>query len=173
MRTLSCLVALAAVAFPGRGEEKVDTAKAEEQARVIGKALLDADWTKVADLTHPRIIELAGGKDKTIERIETGMKQIKAQGYSLTGYKVGTAQAPLASGKTVYVVVPTSLEIAGPGSRIVTDSYLLGVSDDGGKTWAFADGAGLSDPAKRKTIFPDLPKDLKLPDRKPPVVTKD
>ena len=172
MRTLSCLVALAVLA-PAWAEEKIDTARVEERARALGKAFLDADWAKVADATHPRVIELAGGRDKMIEVVETGMKQIKAQGFSFTAYKVGTAQAPVAGGKTTYVVVPTSLEIAGPGSRIVTDSYLLGVSGDGGKTWAFADGAGLSDPAKRKAVFPDLPEGLKLPDRKPPKVTKD
>ena len=173
MRTRLPLVTAALLIGPAWADDKIDSAKVEEQARAVGKAFLAADWAKVVDATHPRVIELAGGKDKMIELVAAGMKKISAQGFTFKEYKVGTAQAPVAGGKTVYVVVPTSLEIAGPGAKIVTDSYLLAISDDGGKTWAFADGAGLSDPAKQKTVFPDLPQELKLPDRKPPVVTKD
>ena len=173
MRILICVLTFSFLAIPARADEKIDSAKVEEQAKAVGKAFLDSDWSKVADLTYPKVVEMMGGKEKMVAEVEKGMKRIKDQGFSFKKYTVGTAQAPVADGKTVYMVVPTSLEIAGPATKIVTDSYLLAVSPDSGKTWTFADGAGLADPEKRKVVFPSLPAGLKLPAKKDPVVTKE
>lgn len=173
MRILGSLLALAFLAVPILADEKIDTAKVEEQARTLGKAFLASDWSKLSDMTYPKVIEMMGGKEKMIGVIEEGMKRLAVQGFSFKKYTVGTAQAPVIDGKTVYVVVPTSLEITGPDNKIVTDSYLLAVSSDSGKTWTYADGAGLADAEKRKAIFPSLPASLKLPERKQPKVIKD
>jgi hypothetical protein len=47
------------------------------------------------------------------------------------------------------------------------------MTTDGGKTWTFADGSGLAEGPVKEAILPTLPKALKLPDPKPPTVTKD
>ncbi|HEX3150200.1 MAG TPA: hypothetical protein VHR66_19135 [Gemmataceae bacterium] len=167
------ILSLWLITLPVWAEDKVDTAKVEEQARLVGKAFLDSDWAKMADLTYPKVVEMNGGREKMIETVEKGMKRLKDQGYSFKKYTVATAQIPVVDGKTIYVVVPTSLEIEGPTAKAITDSYLLAVSTDSGKTWTFADGAGIADPEKRKLVFPSLPAGLKLPDRKPPKVIKD
>jgi hypothetical protein len=167
------ILLLTIAVHPLAADEKIDTAKVEQEARVLGKAFLASDWAKLSDMTHPKVVEMMGGKEKMIGVIEEGMKRLAVQGFSFKKYSVGTAQAPVIDGKTVYVVVPTSLEITGPDNKIVTDSYLLAVSSDSGKTWTYADGAGLADEDKRKLVFPSLPAALKLPERKAPKVIKD
>src|SRR4051812_5753482 len=92
MRTLLSLIVLA---MPVLAEEKIDTAKVEEQARALGKAFLASDWAKLSDMTHPKVIEMMGGKEKMIGVIEEGMKRLAAQGFSFKKYSVGTAQPPV------------------------------------------------------------------------------
>lgn len=173
MRTLSSALALALVALPAWAQDKIDTAKAVEQAEAVKKAVLAADYAKVADLTHPKVVEALGGRDKMIEQTKTIMKQIKDMGIEITSYTVDKPGAPVVDGKSAYVILPSKLTMKAPTGKIMSESYLLGMTTDGGKTWTFADGSGLAGGPVRDAILPTLPKDLKLPDPKPPTVTKD
>jgi len=60
-----------------------------------------------------------------------------------------------------------------PKGRVLANSYLLGVSTDGGTTWKFADGGAVSDAAMRAKILPKLPEKLKLPEPTAPQFIKD
>jgi hypothetical protein len=51
-----------------------------------------------------------------------------------------------------------------PQTKIVAHSYLLAVSSNQGKSWFYADGSNLT-PELMNTIFPKLPKELKLPEK--------
>ena len=44
MRTLIGILALALLAVPARAQDKIDTAKAVEQAKAMSKAALDGDF---------------------------------------------------------------------------------------------------------------------------------
>jgi hypothetical protein len=172
MRSLALLVAL--VLVPGlRADEKVDTSKVKDLADAVGKAVLDNDYAKVADLTYPKIVEVMGGKEKMVEKTGEVMAGLKAQGLSFTKYTVGKPGDPVIDGKAAYIVVPTTILLTGPQTKIESDSYLLGVSTDGGKSWTFADGAGLSNPVLRDKVFPSLPAALTLPEKKAPKITKE
>ena len=56
MRIWTAILALPLLVLPVRGDEKIDTAKASEQAETIKKAVLAGDFAKVADLTHPKVV---------------------------------------------------------------------------------------------------------------------
>jgi hypothetical protein len=171
MRALT-VIAVALLPIPARADDKVDISKAEEQARAVGKAVLDGDFAKVADLTHPKIVEFMGGKDKMVEQTKAAMAKLKEQGITFKGYTIGKLGEPVIDGKTAYLVVPTTVEMAAPATKIEAESYLLGVTTDGGKTWTFVDGAGLANAEMKKKVFPTLPEGLTLPAPKPPKVTK-
>jgi hypothetical protein len=149
----------------------VDTSTVRPQAEAIAKAVLDRDHATLVDYTHPRVVEGMGGRERMIERVRGMEKEMDAAGFRMVGHEVGDVGEPVVDGGTAYVVVKTTLRLAGPGTRGVSESYLLGVSDDGGKTWKFADGAGLSNPEHRARAFPNLPAGLRLPEKKPPVFT--
>jgi hypothetical protein len=150
----------------GRGP--VDLSTVRQQAEVMSKAVLDRDHETLADYTHPRIVEAAGGRKKLIERVQQMMKEMDEAGFQMVANDVGDPGEPVVEGGTAYVILPTTLRLKGPKVRGVSESYLLGISTDGGTTWKFADGAGLSKPEERKRIFPDLPADLRLPEKKRP-----
>jgi hypothetical protein len=167
------LLTLFVVSGPARADEKVDTSKVRDLAETVGKAVLDNDFAKVADLTHPKIVEIMGGKDKMVEKTGEVMAGLKAQGLAFSKYTVGKVGNPVVDGKTAYIVVPTTIVLTAPTMKIESESYLLGISTDGGKTWRFADGAGLSNPTLRDKVFPSLPAALKLPEKQQPKVTKE
>jgi hypothetical protein len=194
MRTLASLLALALLAVPVGAQEKkdppkadpppkadapkadpakVDTAKASELAEQVKKSVMDGDYAKMADLTHPKIIEVMGGKDKMVAATKAVMDQMKAQQIEIKSYTIDKPGAPVVDDKAAYVILPTKMEMAAPKTKVVSESYLLGTSTDGGKTWTFVDGTGLAQGPVRDAILPNLPKDLKLPDPKPPMVTKE
>jgi hypothetical protein len=173
MRTLHSLLALTLLAVPVRADDKVDPAKAAEQAEAIKKAVLDGDVSKLADLTHPKVVEAMGGKEKVIAASKAVLDQMKAQGIEIKSYTIGKPGDPVKDDKATYVVLPTKLELTAPKVKVQSESYLLAMTTDAGKTWTFADGTGLAAGPAREALLPTLPKDLKLPEPKPPTVTKE
>ena len=71
-----------------------------------------------------------------------------------------------------YVVIPVSLEMKAPGGRVLSDTYLLAISFDQGKTWKYVDGNRLGDKARRDRLFPDFPASLTLPAKTAPRLLK-
>ena len=161
---LLCLTARAA----GKGDVKQRVkAKVEE----INRALIKEDFSRVADLTYKGVVKLAGGRDKMIAIMKTGMKEMKSKGYAIRSVKVGNPSDPVSEGGESYVVVPIQLEMKAPGGKIHQKGFVIGVSRDKGKTWTFVNG----DLGKQKVkqILPNLPDKLKLPKKQKPEFEKD
>jgi len=173
MRTFTLFLLLATAPVALRADEKSDVAKAVEQAKLVAKAVLEGDYAKVADSTHPKVVEIMGGREKMIETTKTIMKSLKDQGISINSHSVGKAETPVVDGKFTYLVIPTTMVLKTEGMKITVESYLLGMSTDGGKTWLFVDGSGMDNPMVKDKVFPKLPDGLKLPAKKDPTITKD
>ena len=70
------------------------------------------------------------------------------------------------SGPRWYAILPETLTMKTPRSRLIQESYFLALSDDAGATWQFLDGAGLDDKSVSR-VLPDAPATLELPAKKP------
>ncbi len=145
--------------------------KAKGQVEEINRALINEDFAKILDLTHPRVAELAGGRDKMISMMESSLKEMKAQGVTFRSSKVYAPREPVKAGSHLYIVVPFLLEPKVPGGKLLRKSYVIGVSNDQGKSWVFVNGN--SDVNKLKRILPALPAQLKLPEKQKPVFEKE
>jgi hypothetical protein len=150
---------------------QVDLSTVRQQAQAMSKAALEQDHETLVDYTHPKIVQGMGGRAKMIERLRGMAKEMEASGFTMVANEVGEPGEPVVEGSTAYVVLPTKLQLKGPKVRGVSEGFLIGVSEDAGKTWKFIDGAGLKTPEDRKRAFPELPVRLRLPERKPPVFT--
>ena len=174
IRVVSLFSVLAVACISVRADEPPRSATVKKLAQALGAATLEGDYAKVVDQTYDSMINVVGGREKAIQTIERMMKEAKAHGLSLKSYTVGEPGEFFTEGGNTFVVVPTTTEMALPSGRVVTKSYLLGISPDGGKTWKFADGSGL---AKRKDkldkLLPKLPAKLKLPESQKPEIIKD
>jgi hypothetical protein len=134
-------------------------------------ATVKGDFATLADLTHPGVLERVGGRERMIELIEKGMKEMKAQGMTFTK---GTTEPPEPLTKAddgLYGVIPTTIVLDTKEAVITLKSFLIGFSKDNGKTWVYIDGANGPDAVRQ--VFPEIPQSLTLPDKqKPKVETK-
>jgi hypothetical protein len=149
------------------------SAAVKKLAEVLGEATIKGDFAKVIDHTYEPLVKELGGRVAAIMKIETAMKQLGDQGIAIKAYKIGTPVEFLTEGANTFIVVPTAMEMTFPAGRANMKSYLLGISPDAGKTWKFADGAGLSNKSLRDRLLPKLPAKLKLPEIQQPEITKD
>jgi hypothetical protein len=142
-----------------------------EKVREINKAVIAEDFAKVADLTHPALIKLLGGREKMIASMQAGAKEMRAKGFVLRSATIDNPSDLVAAGAERYVIVPFKLEIKTPKGKLLQKSFVIGVSDDGGKTWLFVNGG--VDIKKIKEVLPNLPDALRIPDPEDPVFEKE
>lgn len=174
MRRIFCSFALLFIAhFTLAADDEAEKALVKRKAQEVGTAVIKGDFAKVVDLTYPKVVTAMGGREKMIAAVETGMKQMKTQGFSFRSLTAGTPGAFLTEGGNTFTIVPTTLEMGVPGGKAIAKGYLLGISADGGKAWTFVDGAGLESKQQREIVLPKLPPMLKLPEKQKPEFTKD
>jgi hypothetical protein len=161
-----------ALAWAG-GARAADAALEEVRAKAqaCADAMLKGDYEAFVGYTHPKVIELVGGREKMLETLRKGTAQMKAQGIAFVSFDVAAPANVIGAGKPRQLaVVPTKFEMTSGTTHIKQEGFLLAVSDDAGKSWTFIDGAGLTDKEQLKQFLGDVPAELKLPARKPPVV---
>lgn len=143
----------------------------KQKAEELGKATVAGNFGLVLDMTYPKILEQAGGREKALGIIESQMKTWKDQGITIIAFRIGDPSEFKTGGSELFTVIPTEVDAKLPDGKMTGKSYLVGVSSDRGKTWFFVDGAQLNEESI-KSMFPKFPVGLKLPAKTPPVVTK-
>jgi hypothetical protein len=151
------LVVVGAGCAPEDAADLAAAQSAEVQAKEVVGCFLSGDYRTMAKLTLPIIVEGMGGVDAMARTVSDGMKR----GPKIVNATVGGATIHRRR-PTTYAIVPFKLEVEDTNGRTARDSYLLGVSNDGGSAWRFVDGAGLT-PAKLKRVLPDFPEGVTLP----------
>lgn len=181
-RLVSALILLVFCLAAGVADDKkpkkaaADTPEktAQRKANEVAQATVKGDFEKITDYTYPKVIDDMGGREKMIAAMRTGLKDMNTRGIIFLSAKVDDAAPVVPGGDDIYTIVPFTLEIKVPNGRLTTKSFFLGISSDKGKTWTFVDGSGISnDRLKAKTLLPNLPTKLKLPQQKKPDFHKD
>jgi hypothetical protein len=114
------------------------------QSEAIGRAAVDEDHAKMAELTLPVLVEKFGGRAAYIKKLESIASEMKREGFRLKKWTLADPSALVQSVGDVYAVVPAAVELSGPGGAVGRNSsYLIAVSEDGGASWKFIDGAGI------------------------------
>ena len=142
------------------------------RAQEVNDAFRRRDFARMVDLTYPKVIETAGGRDKMIAALAKGMKEMEAEGVSVLS---STAEAPIQIvhvSEWIYAVVPTTLKVKARDGIFKTESSMIGVSSDRGVNWTFIDAGG-KDHTQLKSYLPAPADALKLPAEKEPVKISD
>jgi hypothetical protein len=135
------------------------------------RAMVSGDYGRVVDLTYPRLVELAGGKDRMLDSMEKGRQEMVTEGYEFISANVLKVMDVKKIGALQFVIVTYELKLKAPNGYLVRDSYMLGIASANDENWTFLDGAGL-DESKMSYLFPDAAGKIVLPARKPPVLSK-
>jgi hypothetical protein len=154
------LLAAATAAQERLGEEAAKRLQA--QAEESGRAFLEGNYERLADYTYPKLVELIGGREKMIEVVRMGVEGMKAEGFVPLSSVPSAPVQVLSVGKQTYAIVPVKFKMRAPGQVLVSDSFMIAISDDEGKNWKFLSGASV-DEAKLKVLLPDAAGKLKLP----------
>jgi hypothetical protein len=155
--------ALAADASPER--------TATDQARAACDALVHGDLEKFVGWTHPKLVHAMGGRERLIETLKTGQRDMARQGIQLLSASIRARVELARGGDDWFAVLPYDLEMTVPEGRALVRTWLLGISPDQGKTWTFVDGGSLTaDSVKR--LFPNFPATLTFPAKQPPQLEK-
>jgi hypothetical protein len=166
-----CVIFALLSASAGAADEPSLKDVLKEKVEALNKALIKEDFGKVADLTHPKIVKMMGGREKMVAKLESSAKEMKSSGYAIRTVTVDDPSEPVAAGPELYAVVPFELEMKAPGGKLLQKSFVIGVSADQGKSWAFVNGD--VDIKAVKQVLPNLPEELKRPEKQKPVFKKE
>lgn len=147
-------------ALPAREKEAL-----LKEARTLQKALETGDPEPIIKKTHPAILKLFEGSQRTFE-ITTRhvLKEMGKQGVKIESLTVGEPSQAYTAGDEQICFVPTTTVVAINGQRAKSVAFLIAIRKMPIGQWLFLDAASLrNNPDLLATLFPALPKDAKLP----------
>jgi hypothetical protein len=137
------------------------------QAKQLETALASKDYGKVVDLTHPKVVELAGGRDKMVAVATHEVQSMEAEGVVILSSSYGAPTQFVSDTSGVYALIPVVSKVKATDGIFQTEGCLIAVSTDGGQNWTFVDASG-KDQTELKKVLPNLDK-FNLPPEKKPV----
>ena len=164
---LIMLLAAAAAGQTRLGEEAA--ARLQTQADECGRAFIEGDFERLADYTHPKVLEKVGGRAGMIAFLQKSVGEMKAEGFNIISYVNAAPTQVLTVGRQTYAILPATLKARVPQGVLASETFMLAVSADGGRNWKFVSGS-VADSAKLKLLFPAAAGRLKLPAQRPPVL---
>jgi hypothetical protein len=138
------------------------------QAQEVNDAFRRRDFARMVDLTYPKVIESAGGRDKMIAALAKGMKEMESDGVAVLSSTAGAPIQIIHVSEWIYAVVPTTLKVKAKDGTFQTESSMIGVSADKGANWRFIDAGG-KDHTQLMGYLPAPSDKLNLPAEKEPV----
>lgn len=138
------------------------------QAQEVNDAFRRRDFARMIDLTYPKAVEAAGGRDKMVAALAKGMKEMEAEGVVVLSSTAGAPTQIVQVAGSIYAVLPTTLRVKAQDGIFQTESSMIGISVDSGATWTFIDAGG-KDQTQLKKMLPDVADKLNLPPEKQPV----
>ncbi len=133
-----------------------------DQAEKCSTAFIEGDYETFTDLTHRELVRKAGGRDEMIAQLRANAEELSKR-FKVLAVEVGVPEEIAEAGADLVAIVPTVTRMDLPGiSEQTHRSFLIGVSDDKGRTWTFLEGSGYDEKSIRK-VLPDFPETLELP----------
>jgi hypothetical protein len=128
-----------------------------KQVRELFEAYDKADYAKFVELSHPQIYEKKG-LAKFVNELELVISS-RLVGYEQLSSTVETPSELFEINKRLFAVVPYKLERVGKVKKdeAVALGSMVGISEDGGKSWRFAKGIAFNE------AFPDVASMIPIP----------
>ena len=140
------------------------------QAMEMVKALLKKDFAAFTRYMHPKVVELAGGSNKLIERMDTMNAVAMQYGAEIKKVLIGNPGNIVRYKKEMQVTIPQITEMKTGFGNLVLESTLIAISVNNGRNWYFIDTSVYNAEAVKKAL-PNLSPDLVIPPSKPPKFT--
>lgn len=142
-------------------------AQIRQDVKEMNEGVMQGKFDRVIDLTHPEIVKKMGGREAMKIQIRQVYEQMKGQGISIESSTAGEPSEFVTNANETYVMVPFELKMKFPGARMTQDGYVIGISTNQGKNWTYVNGSVKED--QLKLFLPNLPENLKLPEKTEPI----
>jgi hypothetical protein len=171
-RSVILLWALTVVLFsaPARAESPTHAGEAAKRdGNDRNFALLRRDYETYVSYMHPALFKVLGSKEKIISTLERRRGRLEADGERMVASLVGEPIQLVKAGSELHAILPQEdiTVVRGRKGEFHAVGYLLGVSNDDGKTWKFIDISRMG-PKDVRQLLPNYNGKLKLPPRKAP-----
>jgi len=130
----------------------------------MSKYFMKGDYDRFLDLTHPKIIEMSGGRDKMIAMFKNGIDP----NFQFITNDLQKPDKLIFTNSIIQCSLKQRQEFKMNGTTYFTIGYLIGISYDLGKTWKFIGVANNTLP-KLMTYFPELDKNLDVKSQTNPI----
>jgi hypothetical protein len=109
----------------------------EAQAREFCEAYVRKDYQRMIELTHPKMLECAGGKERLLSELGRGEELWQAYGIEYLSWTPADATQVISDSGSLYAIVPTIVNRRVRGEPSAFDVCLIGISSDEGQHWTF------------------------------------
>jgi hypothetical protein len=137
---------------------------AKTQANQFNDAVLSGDYAKAADLTYPKLVELIGGRAKYLAALKHRMTKTQSNCFRIISTVADDPTDIIEVGNDVYAIVPTTMKVKVPEGVFVGKWFMIGISNDRGEHWTFADNSSGFKNEQLKNLFPAVADRLRLPE---------
>ncbi len=130
--------------------------------KTLEKGWLNNDFSIAVkkDLMHPKIIDMAGGKETLIENTQLEMQAMG--NFTIDKVTIEDPKDFTIYNNIIYGIVPFKLTMNFEGTPVNSSAYLLILSENQGKKFYYFDSNGLKNPLI-EDLFPDIKIAAKLP----------
>ncbi|MFD0792952.1 hypothetical protein ACFQZX_04945 [Mucilaginibacter litoreus] len=139
-----------------------DSTFVKKLADKLAKATFSGDTKTVVNLTYPELVKLSGGKEAMQKLITERTEALKSRGVLKFDGWVNQPGPFYTAGNQVHCLVPETVVMFVFNGRYISHSYLLGVSDDQGKTWTFLDVGNMPGNVLKR-LLPNFNPNLQIP----------
>lgn len=139
-----------------------ESSNLKKQAEEMALAIQGNDYERFTDYMYPKLVELAGGRQKFIKILENASKEIASSGMEIKSYEVGKPLQTVKFKNEIFVVMPTeiTMKISKDSSKLIKGKgILLAISEDR-INWKFV---RIDSEKRLRDLFPNIAGEIKLP----------
>lgn len=136
---------------------------AQDQASRLDSAFKQKNWTRYAKLNHPKLVETMGGEASFAQIMQDEMHKVDSLVQIDTMY-FGTPYFFTECDSSINCLLPQTMLIElNDTSLLRSRVYLVGSSEDKGRTWYFIDGSNGAE--FLDVVIPNRCKNIVIPEK--------
>ncbi len=167
-----CIVFLFAVTTFSANAQKsalnVHRPTVKASAKRMNDALVKKDIKTFVKTTYPKVVEQTdGGLTKIQSEMERMIESIEKSGSKIVSAWPGDASSIIDTAGELQCTIPQYMKMRLSNGLITTQTTLIGLSPDNGKTWYFIDATD-KPLSQWRTVFPNISSKLIIQPSKEP-----
>jgi hypothetical protein len=160
--TLLCFLLLGFSAHAQTKNDAVLKRTVKAAAKKMDAALIRKDYSSFTETTYPKAIAMTkGGLEKMLRDLASQMASIEASGNKIISAWPGEPSDMIDTAGETQCTLPQFMRMKVNGGKLITETTLIGITPNKGKTWYFIDAAD-RDIETIRSMFPNISSRFKL-----------